>query len=102
MPARRTTCARFVELTAGSIIPWQAIAAILQDDTSAIVTLKSSGLDRPAKLDGKKYASYGARYEGRIVQRMIQNDGGAGDYQEVALPMLGIWETILKVHTMHC
>ncbi len=31
----------------------QAIAAILQDDTSAIVTLKSSGLDRPSKLDGR-------------------------------------------------
>jgi len=75
----------------------QAIAAILQDDTSAIVTLKSSGLDRPAKLDGRTYASYGARYEGRIVQRMIQNDGGTGDYKESALPMLGIWETILKV-----
>ena len=75
----------------------QAIAAILQDDTSAIATLKSSGLDRPAKLDGRTYASYGARYEGRIVQRMIRNDGGSGDYKEVALPMLGIWETILKV-----
>ena len=31
------------------------------------------------------------------MQRMIQNDGGSGDYREVALPMLGIWETILKV-----
>lgn len=39
----------------------QAVAALLQEDTSAIVTLKSSGLDRPAKLDGKRYASYGAR-----------------------------------------
>ncbi len=78
----------------------QAVAAILQDDTSAIVTLKSSGLDRPAKLDGRTYASYGARYEGRIVQRMIQNDGGAGDYKEIALPMLGIWETILKVRAV--
>jgi len=31
----------------------QAVAAVLQKDTSAIVTLSSSGLDRPAKLDGK-------------------------------------------------
>ena len=31
----------------------QAIAAVLQDDTSAIVTLKSSGVDRPATLDGR-------------------------------------------------
>ena len=39
----------------------QAVAALLQDDTSAIVTLESSEVDRPAKLDGSVYASYGAR-----------------------------------------
>lgn len=43
------------------------------------------------------YASYAARYEGRIVQRMIQNDGGKGDYDEQTPPMLGIWDTLLQV-----
>ena len=43
------------------------------------------------------YASYGARYEGRIVQQMIRNDGGMGDYTESTPPMLGIWNTLLKV-----
>lgn len=38
-----------------------AVGAVLQDDTSAIVCLKSSGLERPAQLDGIVYASYGAR-----------------------------------------
>lgn len=28
----------------------RAVAALLQQDTSAIVTLKSSGIDRPAKV----------------------------------------------------
>jgi ABC-type nitrate/sulfonate/bicarbonate transport system substrate-binding protein len=74
----------------------KAVATLLQRDDSAIVTLKSSGIDKPAKLDGKRYASYGARYEGRIVQQMIKADGGTGDYQELALPMLGLWETVLK------
>ncbi len=74
----------------------QAVAACLQDSTSAIVTLKSSGLDRPALLDGKRYASYAARYEGRIVQQLIRNDGGKGDYVETTPPMLGIWNTLLK------
>ena len=50
----------------------KAVAAMLQAQTSAIVTLASSGLDRPAKLDGKVYASYAARYEGRIVQKLLQ------------------------------
>jgi ABC-type nitrate/sulfonate/bicarbonate transport system substrate-binding protein len=38
-----------------------AVAALLQSNQSAIVTLQSSGIDRPAKLDGKTYASYAAR-----------------------------------------
>ena len=41
-------------------------------------------------------ASYGARFEGRIVQRLVQNDGGAGDFEEVVLPHLGIWERLLE------
>lgn len=68
-----------------------------QDSTSAIVTLASSGIARPAQLDGKTYASYGARFEGRIVQQLIRNDGGKGDFLESTPPMLGIWETLLKV-----
>ena len=61
----------------------KAVAALLHDrNTSAIVTLRSSGIDAPRKLDGKTYASYAARFEGRIVQKMIQADGGAGDFKE--------------------
>ncbi|EFN57875.1 hypothetical protein CHLNCDRAFT_57002 [Chlorella variabilis] len=74
----------------------QAVAALLQQDTSAVVTLKASGIDRPAKLEGKRYASYAARYEGRIVQSLIKNDGGSGEYQELVLPMLGLWNTLLQ------
>jgi NitT/TauT family transport system substrate-binding protein len=74
-----------------------AVAACLQSSTSAVVTLASSGITRPAQLDGKTYASYGARFEGRIVQQMIVNDGGKGDFKESVPPMLGIWNTLLKV-----
>lgn len=37
------------------------------------------------------------RYEGRIVQQLIRNDGGSGDYQEITPDMLGIWNTVLNV-----
>ena len=40
----------------------QAVAALLSEDTSAIVTLEPSGLNSPKELEGKRYASYGARY----------------------------------------
>ena len=35
-----------------------AVAALLQGSPSAICTLKSSGIDRPAAMAGKRYASY--------------------------------------------
>ncbi|XP_024367298.1 uncharacterized protein [Physcomitrium patens] len=73
-----------------------AIATLLQQDLSSIATLKKSGINRPQELDGKRYASYGARYEGRIVQKMIQNDGGKGDYEEIVPAKLGIWSTLLE------
>ncbi|CAG9465576.1 unnamed protein product [Pedinophyceae sp. YPF-701] len=74
--------------------PLVAVATILQENTSAIVTRKESGIDRPAKLDGKVYASYAARYEGRIVQQLIRNDGGRGEYTEQPHPMLDIWDRL--------
>jgi ABC-type nitrate/sulfonate/bicarbonate transport system substrate-binding protein len=77
----------------GSLV---AVAALLQEDDSAIVTLKASGINSMKKLEGKRYASYGARYEGRIVQEMIRFDGGSGDYMECTPDKLGIWETILR------
>ena len=55
-----------------------AVAALLQGSASAICTLKSSGIDRPAKLAGKRYASYNGRFEDPIVSQMVSNDGGDG------------------------
>ena len=71
------------------------MAALQSRSTSAVVTLKASGRDPPAKLDGCRYASYGARYEGRIVQQLIKNGGGTGVYSETTPDMLGIWNTLL-------
>jgi len=72
------------------------VAAVLQKQSSALVTLRSSGIDRPQLLDGKKYASYAARFEGRIIQKMIQHDGGTGSFTEECPPMLGIWGALLN------
>ncbi|MDZ7936502.1 MAG: ABC transporter substrate-binding protein [Emticicia sp.] len=73
----------------------KGIYAILQEDTSAIVTLKSNGISRPKDLDGKIYASFKARYEDKIVKQIIVNDGGKGELVIEYPDKLGIWETIL-------
>lgn len=73
-----------------------ALAALYREDISAIVTLKGSGMDSPRKLDGKRYASYKARYEDKIVEQMVRNDGGQGNLHIGYPPKLGIWETLLN------
>ena len=72
-----------------------AIAAVCQQDTSAIVALGDSEIDRPADLDGKTYASYDARFEDHIVEQLVKNDGGDGDIEITTPPKLGIWNTLL-------
>lgn len=73
-----------------------AIAALLQEDISSIVTLASSNITRPKELDGRSYASYQARYEDAIVKQMVINDGGQGNFEIMYPEKLGIWETLLK------
>jgi ABC-type nitrate/sulfonate/bicarbonate transport system substrate-binding protein len=72
-----------------------AVFAILQNDISKIVTLKSSGISSPKRLDGRSYASYKARYEDHIVKELIKNDGGKGDLNILYPEKLGIWNTLL-------
>lgn len=71
-----------------------AIAALLQDDTSAICVLEDSGIKSPKDLDGKLYASYGARYEIGIVRALIRRDGGQGTVSEYTPPKLGCFDEV--------
>jgi len=82
--------------TKKSPFPLKAIAAILQDDLSAIAVKADSGIKSPKDLDGKSYASYEAKYEDEIVKQMIINDGGKGDISLVYPNKLGIWDTVLN------
>src|SRR2546426_7693462 len=65
--------------------PVVSIAAIIQHNTSALVTLASSGLTRPSMLDGKTYGAFGAPYENGVVGGIIKQDGGKGVFKSVTL-----------------
>tara|TARA_B100001248_G_scaffold123612_1_gene92692 strand:- start:1255 stop:2145 length:891 start_codon:yes stop_codon:yes gene_type:complete len=71
-----------------------AVSALFQSDISAIVVTDDSGIKRPKDLDGKSYASYGARYEDLIVKQLIKNDGGLGDVNISYPNRLGVWDTV--------
>ena len=71
-----------------------AIGTIFQEDVSAIVVSIDSPIKRPKDLDGRSYASYGARYEDQIVKQLIKNDGGKGDIRISYPERLGVWNTM--------
>ncbi|PPK88498.1 ABC-type nitrate/sulfonate/bicarbonate transport system substrate-binding protein [Neolewinella xylanilytica] len=75
--------------------PIVAIAALLQEDLSAIAVRADSGIRSPKDLDGKSYASYEARYEDEIVKQLIRNDGGTGDLRLAYPDKLGIWNSLV-------
>ena len=58
-------------------VPIVSIGAIIEHNTSALVTLKSSGLDSVAKLAGKRYAGFGAPYEQPVISQMLSCAGAA-------------------------
>jgi len=76
--------------------PVVSIAAIIQHNTSALVTLASSGLSRPRDLDGKVYGGFGAPYEGPVVSEIIKHDGGTGQFKNVTLGIDAM--TALETH----
>ncbi|WP_338875281.1 ABC transporter substrate-binding protein [Spirosoma sp. SC4-14] len=75
--------------------PLMAVATVLARDISAIMTLKESGIERPRQLDGKVYASYGARYEEDIIRQLILNDEGRGQFVAHKTAWSSIWRSLL-------
>lgn len=73
-----------------------AIAAVLVNDTSAIVAKESSDFKSLSDLDGTRYASYQGRFEMAIVKQMIINSGGKGDVEEVNPPKLDCFDAVMR------
>ncbi len=62
--------------TSETPLPVTAVAAILQHNTSGIVSLKETGIDSPKKMEGKKYSTWDLDIEKAIIKKMMEDDGG--------------------------
>ena len=71
-----------------------AIAAILQTDTSAIVT-NNVDIKTPRDLSNKKYGSYAGRFEMNIVNELVKSDGGS-EVIEILPPKLDCFDSMLR------
>jgi ABC-type nitrate/sulfonate/bicarbonate transport system substrate-binding protein len=81
-----------------SVLAGEPIASVLpitQQPIGALVYLNGGEIARPADLDGKTYAGFGAPYEEPIIKQVIQADGGAGDFEIVTLDTFA-YEAVLS------
>lgn len=63
-------------------MPVTAVAAILQHNTSGIVSRSGEGMDRPKGLEGKKYATWDLEIEKATMRDIMKADGGNFDLVE--------------------
>ena len=57
-------------------VPVTAVAAIINHNTSGIISLKEKGIDSPKKLEGKRYATWDDEIEKAILKKMVTDDNG--------------------------
>ncbi len=53
-----------------------AVAALVQHNTSGILSKAEQGMDRPAGLEGKTYLTWDSPTELAIMENIVTNDGG--------------------------
>ena len=80
-----------------SPVPVTAIAAILQHNTSGIISLKEKGIDSPKKLEGKKYATWEDNIEQAILKKLVTDD--KGDFSKVKLIPYTITDVVTGLKT---
>lgn len=64
-------------------MPVTAVAALIQHNTSGIISLKENGIDSPGKMAGHNYATWDMPIEQAIIRKIVEEDGGKFDEIEM-------------------
>ena len=64
-------------------LPTTAVAALIQHNTSGIISRKGEGIDTPKGMEGKKYATWDSPIEVAMIQDIVEEDGG--DFSKVEM-----------------
>ena len=70
-------------LIGDSALPITAVAAVIQHNTSGIVSRAGEGMDTPKGMEGKKYATWDMEVEKATLKQVVEADGG--DFSKVEL-----------------
>ena len=78
-------------------LPVTAVAAILQHNTSGLVSLKEKGIDSPGKLEGHSYATWDLPIEQAVLKNVVEGDGG--DFDKVNLISTYVEDIVAALNT---
>lgn len=70
-------------LVGDDALPIEAVAAILQHNTSGIISRAGEGMDTPKGMEGKKYATWDLDLEKATIKDVVEADGG--DYDKIEM-----------------
>ncbi|NLY08769.1 MAG: ABC transporter substrate-binding protein [Tissierellia bacterium] len=78
-------------------LPLTAIGAIIQHNTSGILSLKGKGMDSPKGMEGKTYATWESPIELAIIKHVMEKDGG--DFSKLNVVPYSITDTFAGLET---
>ena len=64
-------------------MPIAAVAAVIQHNTSGIISVKGKGMDRPKGMEGHSYATWDLPIEQATLKQVVEDDGG--DFSKIEL-----------------
>ena len=78
-------------------LPITAIAALIQHNTSGIISLKGNGMDRPKGMEGKTYATWGLDMEQGMIKDVVEKDGG--DFSKINMVPNNVTDELSALQT---
>ncbi|MBO4990552.1 MAG: ABC transporter substrate-binding protein [Firmicutes bacterium] len=78
-------------------LPIKAVAAILQHNTSGIISLKETGIDRPANMAGHNYATWQMPVEQAMIKSIVEQDGGS--FEDVKMIPSTVYDVITGLNS---
>ncbi|MBQ9021730.1 MAG: ABC transporter substrate-binding protein [Eggerthellaceae bacterium] len=70
-------------LGAAEPMPYTAVAAVVQHNTSGIMSRAEDGITSPGKMAGKRYATWNLPVEQATIKHLVEDDGGNFDDVEL-------------------
>ena len=78
-------------------LPIKAVAAVIQHNTSGILSLKEKGIDSFKNLEGKIYATWDNPIEQATIKQVMENEGG--DFEKVELYHSTVTDAVSAIQT---